>query len=484
MKTRLLYLNASGPVVKKAIGLRYYLGLPRDKYCSKLLEGQDNSKESERAHFKPEWFEHAAALIPGTVAEDPDGLTHISSADIMMWLHTLATHSRCGPQHLLRVSRSSSNKVGCQMQALTISCRVAAYLRADSKLKDAMCLSAEYLGYPKPWVTGTVASPAKQTISQHRFTLDVGWCVVWRRRLADLLSSGKRCAIYLLSDSSPHGGKELVLSEVYIIVDADELDWAVTELVNMKRLGIKDHERMAELTAIQNNIIVSHAFGPVSLGARTQKLRQKFSSLVFQSRFESSDRSMVQRLAECTRCITIDYGTEIGLQSVLCFDCGELYPFWLGEAHLANACDSAGTCFVEVNACDAIVCFPKSLRMSGMEHVLHNMLAVATSKMKHFSERFKDAKEVSQMLRRRMYPQLLANSLDAAGTEWLSERLLVGKIQARYEKNFASLFKWLEGLMELESMRDHFDPSKIHAKYTEKAREEAWIDMKRVCPML
>ncbi len=459
------------------------MGLPVrvDPSDEALVPPKNVEIEQEQVHFDPKWFQQCIDRLQGTHVEDPEDLEHIPQEHLVSWLRTLKRHAAEGPQHLLKLSQSSSPKVGYKIESLILAVRMSGLLRADCQLKNSLRLSAQMLGYPAYWITESVNIPSQQTVSRYRFVLDAGWCLLWRQRFTRWILNGVDFAIFLLTDSSPHGGREYLFSEMFILFHLDRLDEATRELIAMRRRGDKNTERIAELTAIQKECMLHHTLVPTSLGARNQNLPQKFASVIFQFRMDNESWYMTNLVASKVRCVTTDYGTEIGLQSVPRFQGNELYPWWSDVDQFRDWFNSENVSDESVVLSDSSVGFENSLKFPGMEHQLHNLQQKATGTMKHFKTWFSDAKEIGNMLQCRAYITLIVNCCcTTPESNWLRERLLSSKIPAPYEKRFAALTLFLEALLPMEPLQGILDPDLFDDKSSKKAGEDVFIDMSKV----
>ena len=114
--------------------------------------------------------------------------------------------------------------------------------------------------------------PSKSTISKHMFTLDCGLAVLWKQYWQELCTSNSDFFVAFLADSSPRAGKEWLLMEVYIILQADavKLLEAMDELISLANSD--DKARKAELFEIMRTAIVHHVLVPTDLGAMDQRM--------------------------------------------------------------------------------------------------------------------------------------------------------------------------------------------------------------------
>ena len=148
-------------------------------------------------------------------------------------------------------------------------------------------------------------------------------------------------ALCMLADSSPRGGKDWLLSEVYMVRHSDmaalveaqdeivELRKQLKELADIfvgRRQGLKD--RIRTLSARQQGKIWHHVLPPVALGVGAASLSDKFAAITHAFRIESSSWRDVAKLFSRFLSVTTDYGTEVGLQQVPPLDISTVHPFW------------------------------------------------------------------------------------------------------------------------------------------------------------
>ena len=207
-----------------------------------------------------------------------------------------------------------------------------------------------------------------------------------------------------LADSSPLVGKEWLLMEMYLILqaDAEKFVEAMDELISLA--DSDDKARKAELSKIMQKCILHHVLIPTALGALNQGLAAKFSAVLHAMRTEADDWATVQKILKCMLCITTDYCVESSLYSVPTIDANTLYTDWREDTQILDDSfqpdDLPGPAFQEPHK---DVSLGSALRVPGIEHLLHNALDQIMDHLHFFKEWFENARELGRCLGNAFY---------------------------------------------------------------------------------
>ena len=98
-------------------------------------------------------------------------------------------------------------RVGYSIESLILCCRMANFLRQDSKLLPAIKTGAQLLGMNTDWLQKSAALPKASTISKARFILDAGYSLMMQSYWGRLLSGLSSCFMFMSCDSSPRSGR-------------------------------------------------------------------------------------------------------------------------------------------------------------------------------------------------------------------------------------------------------------------------------------
>ena len=178
--------------------------------------------------------------------------------------------------------------------------------------------------------------------------------------------------ICCLWDSSPRGGREWLLGELYIVKDED-LETFVTameELAELRKQTASEHadpeDREAELVRAMAKAVWHLILPPVCLGAKAMSLADKFAAVLHALRLLSSSWQMCSFLLGRVVAVCSDLGTESKLGSLPEYDANRLYSHWDETALVDDAAD-ADLRMVSVSS--GLCSLQRALVVAGCEHI-------------------------------------------------------------------------------------------------------------------
>ena len=216
---------------------------------------------------------------------------------------------------------------------------------------------AEELGYLQQIVSDESIVPGKSVLYGMRFVVDMALMLHVRDRLRDSFGqvSGndmEQPSVYLLVDSSPQGGKNLLNSEYDLITAADVLPLGdvfgeILELVRVLQTEdlegpelqgfLGEHEAKLEQA---RSMIQHHCNIPVVLGSNHATLLHEYIALQHSLFMECGSSGTLANMNTCVVSVTTDRGTEKALVRVppLRFDAA--FPFFLPSEELRFEIDA------------------------------------------------------------------------------------------------------------------------------------------------
>ena len=270
--------------------------------------------------------------------------------------------------------------------------------------------------------------PGKSLVSRYRLSMDVAFMKICRSYVAKLLSDfdlwGQDFVVYMLADSSPRGGRDWLMAEMYVITDAAllslcQLQGEILRLRAERELDDEEaKDELRRLSSEMHGLVWHHLLVPVALGLGETGLHQKFTALLHALRLEASSWRHVNRVSVRVVSWTTDYGTECGIAEAPRVDAGALLPHWreyeepepdpepvADDADFAvdlvddavDVGDVGGQAVVDPQ--DALISFQGSIPVPGCLHMLHNALDDVTGDMPDFSQWLDMAKAHCYLIR-------------------------------------------------------------------------------------
>ena len=253
--------------------------------------------------------------------------------------------------------------------------------------------------------------PDKSTISRARFMLDVALMCFFREYNHRMLAGGGM-ARYGMLDSSPQGGRDLLLVSVMSIPRdrLPELFICANQLHSFWEDWEGDHADEALLSQERSVMerlhedLKMHASPVMVIGSGKGDLASKFEAFVFSQYLESKTvQDLASMLGDFTA-ITSDQGIEYGVGRVIPVRSSALFP-WLEEAGgddddfmFAPRADGAGVAELGLTG---------SVSIAGLLHIIHNSSLDLSSAMPSYKDTVHELKHVSNLVRRRDTKQRL-----------------------------------------------------------------------------
>ena len=438
------------------------------------------------ASLDSKYFAAAAAYLRGEFlpgSDDPDVLPRpLSLNDVKAWLDAMVTVTKSGQLHNLgNISLRGKHRVNAyNMEGMVLMVRMAGLLRSDKSIKPVFEMVGVMLGYPQNWLSKDGCFPTPSTLCKHRFFLDQSYNLLCRQRLRDWLDCGT-IHICCLWDSSPRGGREWLLGELYIIRDQhlEAFVNAIHELQSLAGVEAADEhsdvddlsiaDRKAELAQLMHSSVWHLILPPVCLGARAMSLADKYAAALHTMRLLSDGWEMCGKLLKCFLGLCPDLGTESKLATVPEFDANQLYSHW-----------DEGVMLDDV-ACDRPMAVPDSGIMSlrnclvaaGCEHLCHNIEAAVTKGLPNFKEWFSLASNLGRFLNGKFYTTRMSRTIfNVAGAEGLNKRCQAFN-EVPYENRFGTIIAFLDAIFLIKNgLRRYWDPNIFDSSAEHHAHED------------
>ena len=230
-------------------------------------------------------------------------------------------------------------KIGFLVECLVLSFN----LRSSSGLGATMQQAVRLL--PPAWSASLSALvrcdgssrsrlPSASTLSRARLYMDVGFMLFLQQRHADLLAAENPPVFYGLCDSSPQGGRNWEIFEMFYI-NGEDLDTCADAAKRMLNFSVDEDTDPADLEdfdfwrARVSQLISHHVFAPTALGARRASLAQKLHACVHAMRLENVGWHQTARFSDRFIALTTDMGSEMDLNRVDHIDVATFFPYWL-----------------------------------------------------------------------------------------------------------------------------------------------------------
>ena len=400
----------------------------------------------------------------------------LSRSDVLEWMDIMEQHCKAGTMHhVAAVSQSGKQRVkSFHMEALITMVRCAGLLRSDGNLRSMLNHTSALIGMPTDWLSSDAAVPAASTISKHRFTLDCAFSLLVRARLKSWITEGKSFSIVFLWDSSPRGGREWLLGEMYLVLDEDlpEFCRLIDELGEYNRAvekGFRERDEHFERSSAQSMFkMVWHFVLPtVCLGARAMSLADKFVAALHALRILSDCWSMCKILVQSCVGLCCDLGTESKLGSVPIVDANKLYPHWCET----GICDDVAELPSMPFLVDGLMSLNEALVFPGLEHICHNIEQAVLQSLPSFKRWFGLASELARLLEGKFYTQRMSETVfNVRGAEWINKQCASFNA-VPYEKRFGTLVDFCDHVMPLQSGLRHFWDASVfmHGDHAVKA---------------
>ena len=330
------------------------------------------------------------------------------------------------------------------------------------------------------------------------------------RSVADYLQAllvdadrGNDFVAYLLADSSPRGGRDWFLAELYIIQES-QLDELLEAQAQLLEPDISPARR-SEATRLMQGRLFRHVLVPVALGLGETGLHQKMTVLLHALRLEAHNWAMVQRISMRIVSITTDYGTEMLLHQIPPVDAGEVHPHWrevVSDPHgMVDDLPAEATEFVddlpdmqaaaepqqEPEAANALISLESSLPIPGCMHVLHNALDEMCSTLPDFQDWLVGAKAVSRFLSRRQSKDVLIMRCFSHGEAAAYKKKIEAFNEVIYESRFGTLLNFVARILEIKGALRFFDGARFRRCLPQQAQdmdEVGSVDIDVVCKAL
>ena len=195
---------------------------------------------------------------------------------------------------------------------------------------------------------GSFPVPSPTVLSHVRFVLDCAFMLQQRRRNKYLFEQAERCpCIYVLSDSSPQGHTNRLMSECFIVL-AEDLPhiahkvWRLITIGNVSWENDHDEERVAEERGIVlwlNKVIYHHVLPPVGLGSARCSLAHECHAFYHSLYLETGSASLLSKMTHAVTSVTTDKGTESGMVLAPDVPFDDYFPYFAQSDFLPDGDD-------------------------------------------------------------------------------------------------------------------------------------------------
>jgi hypothetical protein len=196
---------------------------------------------------------------------------------------------------------------------------------------------------------GSFPVPSPTIMSHIRFVLDCAFMLQQRRRNAHFFE-GKdaRPCIYVLSDSSPQGHTNWLMSECFIVL-AENLPDVSHKVWRLIQLGQKSWEDDHDVDRVQEErdlvlwlkkAISHHVLPPVGLGSARCSLAHECHAFYHSLYLETGSASLLSEMTHSVTAVTTDKGTESGMVLAPDVQFDDYFPYFANSPLLSD-CEDA-----------------------------------------------------------------------------------------------------------------------------------------------
>lgn len=207
----------------------------------------------------------------------------------------------------------------------------------------------------------SISLPKKDVLYHMRFVVDLALMLYHREHLSSMLIGGDelvRPALYLMLDSSPQGGKNILNSEYDFVSGSDLLPlqhvWnqLVADLPAMSRLdtlsqadarALLDQQR--DCVAKAAGMVKHHCNIPVALGSGCATVIHEYVALQHQFFMEAGSTEVLCALNASVVSTTTDRGVEKGMVNVPQVAFGAIFPYFTSQDELGFDVDFGADSF-------------------------------------------------------------------------------------------------------------------------------------------
>ena len=266
---------------------------------------------------------------------------------------------------------------------------------------------------------GSFPVPSPTVLSHIRFVLDCAFMLQQRRRNKHVFEQAERCpCIYVLSDSSPQGHTNWLMSECFIVLAEDlprvaQQVWRLILIGNVSWENDHDEERVAEELGIVlwlMKVISHHVLPPVGLGSARCSLAHECHAFYHSLYLETGSASLLSKMTHAVTSVTTDKGTESGMVLAPDVPFDDYFPYFVQSDFLPDGEDvsrpqsqsrdarsTAGgnasrprsegrpaECDAAMMASDDKIGMQQALPIHGLSHFINNVTKGIADAMPHY----------------------------------------------------------------------------------------------------
>ena len=255
----------------------------------------------------------------------------------------------------------------------------------------------------------TAAIPCKAALCKFRLLFDLAFML----RMAEKHDIAGSCVRYVMCDSSPQFGYELLMTRVVTLpVDLIELAIeAMDELVKLSEVcgnELSDEQRGVRIrhSTTLHRAFALHMLAPVAQGCKSQGLPNKLQALTHQIWLEVSNEDALGKYNDSIVCFTGDLGVEAGLSHAAAVSFVDLVP-WAASARFdfevdTEFADSKEGCLRKALEPNVVKTqYRNSCFFAGVQHIIGNISQGMCFSLEFFEKWFAAVHALSLMLSKR-----------------------------------------------------------------------------------
>ena len=450
---------------------------------------QSQSHSAPVASLTPTLFRstaaHMRALSSSSTLSTALAVDGFSCLDVLVWLDIMGMSNAVVVKAARQVLAPGASPT-CNSFAMLflLQClKLSGLLKGNRHLDNAVGICGELCGMVPDWAqAGEVHLPSPSTLSRYNFVLDAGYCDVMRQRFELLLSPESEPWVgFLLCDSSPRAGKDVMLTELYYLTESGMIQFQACQDCLIRILtGVEpaDEDVEKQMLAEMTSTLKRHVLIPCAMGVSNAGLACKFAAVLHQLRMETTGWTQVKSIMSNVFCVTTDMGTESGVSFVPPVHANLLWPHW--DESIPGLCEDDE--LPVFNPDDDLLSFDSTLPVPGVEHATHGALKHVTTALETYVNWDIGARAISKLLCSRLYlDRLQHRCLQGPRYAGIREALRAG-VRQPIEHRFLSMLEFLNDVVPLRhDLIEAFNGSAMFGEEASTPKASEYIDTKVVC---